>query len=121
MFHTLSGHLTTQGTFIFTMVSRSFAILKNIFSCRFSGAHVHSFILDFLQSVAKRYQGSGRAKNFVLDLLAIRVPNLFAIERGEEAAGEEVQKNFKTFLQDFIRRNDLNHALLSDMNVIMVN
>ena len=70
-----------------------------------------------------RYQESGRAKNFVLDLLAIRVSKLFALEPGEEeqAAGAEVQKNFKTFLQNFIRRNALKLALLSDMNIIMVN
>ena len=46
---------------------------------------------------------------------------LFAIEPGEEAAGAEVQKNFKTFLQNFIRRNALKLPLLSNMNVIMVN
>ena len=68
-----------------------------------------------------KYQESGRAKNFVLDLLAIRVSKLFALEPGEEAAGAEVQKNFKTFLQSFMRRNALKLALLSDMNIIMVN
>ena len=99
------------------MASRSFTY----FSYRFSGAHDHYFILNFLQSVAQRYNETGRAKNFVLDLLAIRVSKLFAIEPGEEAAGAEVQKNFKTFLQNFIRRNALKPPLLSNMNIIMVN
>lgn len=68
-----------------------------------------------------RYQESGRAKDFVLDLLAIRVSKLLAIDPDEETAGANVQRNFKIFLQNFIKRNALKHALLSDMTRIMVN
>lgn len=88
--------------------------------CRFSGAHAHYFIHDFLQSVARQYQESGRAKDFILDLLVIKVNRLLAIEPGDEEAGGEVQRNFKGFLQDFIRRNALKHSLLLEMNSIMV-
>ena len=92
-------------------------ILSFCFPYRFSGAHAHNCIHDFLQSVAKRYEESGRAKDFVLDLLALRVFKLFAIESEEDKA---VQESFKASLLAFIRRNALKHALLSDMTVIMV-
>ena len=47
---------------------------------------------------------------------------LLAIEPGgDEEADAEVQQSFKQFLQDFIRRNALKHALLVEMNTIMVN
>ena len=88
---------------------------------RFSGAQGHYFIPDFLQSVAKRYQENGRARDFVLDLLRVKVNKLLAVEPGEyEAAGAEVQRNFRGFLQDFIRRNALKLALLREMKYIMV-
>ena len=68
-----------------------------------------------------RYQKSDRARDFVLDLLFIRVNQLLAIVPGDdEAADAEVQENFKRSLQDFIRRNALNRDLLSKMNNIMV-
>ena len=88
--------------------------------CRHSGAHAHFFIHDFLESVAKRYEESNRAKSFVLDLLAIKVSKLFAIDTESETADAEVQNNFKTFLCDYIKRNGIGHGLFSKMKVIMV-
>lgn len=89
-------------------------------SCRHSGAHAHYFIRYFLESVAKRYEESNRAKFFVLDLLAIKVSKLLAIDPEEEATGAKVQSDFKKFLHNFIRRTAIKSALLSDMKAIMV-
>ena len=92
--------------------------------CRFSGAHSHYFINDFLQSVAKRYEQSKRSRDFVLDLLKLHVPTLLVIEYGEGddtvKEGEKVQKDFKQFLHNFVRRNALKQSLLKEMSVIMV-
>ena len=95
-------------------------------TCRFSGAHAHYFINDFLQSVAGMYQESGRARDFVLDLLWLNASGLLAIDPGtgeretSKEEGEKVQKDFKQFLHNFIRRNALKHSLLGEMSVIMV-
>ena len=89
--------------------------------CRLSGAHTHYYIHDFLQKIATRYQESGRAGQFVLDLLSIRVSKLLAVEPGgEESKDEEVQQSFKQFVQVFIRKNALKRFLLSNMTIIMV-
>ena len=70
------------------------------------------------------YEESGRAKDFVLDLLKLHVKELLAIDVGEgieqEKTGEDVQKSFKQFLQNFIRRNALKHGLLKEMSIMMV-
>lgn len=57
---------------------------------------------------------------FVLDLLVIKVSKLLAIEPEDEAADADVQSNFKRFLHNFMKRNSLKQALLSDMKLIMV-
>lgn len=89
---------------------------------RFSGASAHYYVKDFLQSVAERYKSDGRGGDFVLDLLKLQVhvPKLLSIEPKEEVACQEVQSEFKRFLQDFIRRNALKHAILAKTNGIMV-
>ena len=87
---------------------------------RYSGAHGHYYIKDFLKSVANRYLVDGRAGDFVLDLLRLKVPRLLALEPGEEEAGQAVQDEFKRFLQDFIRRNALKHTILSQITDIVV-
>ena len=75
---------------------------------------------DFLQLVADRYKSDGRAGDFILDLLRLQVPKLLSIEPGEEVAGQEVQSEFKKFLQDFIRRNALKHTILTQTSAIVV-
>ena len=75
---------------------------------------------EFLQSIAIKYQEDRRARDFVVDLVKIRVPRLLAIEPGEEKAGSEVQTSFKQFLQSYIRRNALKHTLLTHISHIMV-
>ena len=87
---------------------------------RYSGAHAHYYVKDFLQKVADRYKSDSRAGEFVLDLLKLQVPKLLSIEPGEEVAGQEVQSEFKKFLQDFIRRNALKHTILTQTSAIVV-
>ena len=77
--------------------------------------------------MAAKYQESQRATDFILDLLKLRVSSLFAIDPGEEqgqttmmVSGEDVHKDFKRFLQNFIKRNSLKHPLLEKMSNIMV-
>ena len=105
----------------FTLCRYVFDFYISLFSVvRFSGAHSHYFMNDFLQSVANRYQESKRPKDFVMDLLRLRVSGLLAIDPGEHDAGEEVQKSFKNFLQSFIRRNALKQTLLREMSIKML-
>ena len=85
---------------------------------RFSSAQRHHYLLDFLQSVAKRYHDDGRAGELVVDLLKLGVPKLFAVEEGEK--DEEVAHKFSAFLRDYINRNRLRHTILGKMNIILV-
>lgn len=92
---------------------------------RFGGARNHFFLLDFLQSVATQgYQADKRQKEFVLDLLQLKVPKLFAVEEGCEDLTDymdkEVAKKFTSFLRIFINRNALKHSILIQMTAILV-
>ena len=74
--------------------------------------------------MAGKYEES-KAKDFILDLLTLRVSGLLAIdpiaeEEEEIARGDKAQKDFKKFLHNFIRKNALKHSLLQEMAVIMV-
>ena len=92
----------------------------NRISDRYSGAHAHYYVTDFLRKVADRYNCEGRAGDFVLDLLKLQVPMLLSIEPRNEAAGQEVQSEFKKFLQMFIRKNALKHTILTQTSAIVV-
>lgn len=91
--------------------------LSHYTSCRFSSAHQHYYLLDFLQSVAEKYREDGRAGNLVVDLLNLNVPTLFAV-KGEE--DEVVCSRFTLFLQSYILRHDLKHTILEMMSDILV-
>ena len=41
-------------------------------------AYLHGFLVDFLFKIAERYLADGHAGQFVLDLLELDVPSLFA-------------------------------------------
>ena len=91
---------------------------------RFGGARNHYFLLDFLTSVASAYLKDKRQKQFVTDLLQLKVPKLFAVEEGED---EEVRKEdlqvatkFSAFLKSYILRHALKHSLLNQMTDILV-
>ena len=86
---------------------------------RFSGAQHHHYLLDFLQLVAKRYLGDGRAGDLVMDLLKLKVPKLFAVENRNQE-DEKVRHRFSAFLRHYILRWDLRHTILGNMMNIMV-
>ena len=94
-------------------------LFLNANTSRFSGAQHHHYLLDFLKRVANRYCDDGRAGDFVMDLLKLKVPKLFAVEQGGEK-DEEVRCMFTTFLRNYIHRNALKHTILKNMSKIMV-
>ena len=83
---------------------------------RFSGAHRHHYLLDFLQSVAECYRDDERAGDLVVDLLKLQVPKLFAVEGGREE-DEAVRCEFSRFLRKYIL---LECDILEKMSSIMV-
>ena len=83
---------------------------------RFSGAHHHHYLLNFLQSVARCYRDDGRAGDLVVDLLKLKVSKLFAVEGGREE-DEAVRSEFSRFLQNYIH---LECDILEKMSNIMV-
>jgi len=97
---------------------------------RFKDPQHHQFLLEFLKSVSKGYVQQERARDFVLDLLALDVSDLFQME--EEAADEStvsvhsdifaccVSDEFTAFLTDFVQRNQLQEALLEETDKIWV-
>lgn len=89
---------------------------------RFSGAHKHHFLLDFIKRVGECYAKDARS-TFVLDILALNVPELFSLpettDKGYSKA-VEVQGEVSTFVQTYIRRNSLKTSLLQKMNEILV-
>ena len=93
---------------------------------RFGGARNHFFLLDFLKSVADSYLVDKRQKEFVLDLMQLKVPKLFAIEEGAEDPEDvekedvEVGKQFTIFLRSYINRNALKHSILTQMTSLLV-
>ena len=96
------------------------AYYTNLNFHRYSGAHAHYFVKDFLQKVADIYKSEDRAEEFVLDLLKLQVPKLLSTENAEEAKDQEVRSEFKRFLQDFIKRNALEHSILTRASAIVV-
>lgn len=105
--------------YVQSLYTDSLIILQQIFH-RFPGAHAHYFVKDFLQSVADRYKKDGRSRDFVLDLLKVQVPKLLSLESEEKVADQDVQSEFQTFLQDYIRRNALKETILNQTRDIMV-
>ena len=91
--------------------------------CRHSGANNHHFLLKFIKSIGTQYVTDKRPHDFILDLLKIDVPKLFALpektDNGYDVA-VEVQSNLSTFVQDYIYSNDLKKGLLPRMSKILV-
>lgn len=95
---------------------------------RFTDAQHHKFVLDFLKSVAQTYLNQGRAKDFLLDLLHLNVPNLFVMDsqEGSDSAlqndllAESVPDEFTHFLSDYIQRNSLHDVILNEIETIWV-
>lgn len=91
---------------------------------RFGGASNHFFLLDLLKSVASGYLADKRQTEFILDLLQLKVPKLFAVEKEADEMAEkedmEVAKKFSLFLRGFISRNALKHSILTQMTALLV-
>ena len=98
--------------------------ISNIVS-RFGGARMHYFLLDFLKSVFNSYLAEARQAMFIVDLLQLNVPKLFAVEvyDDDEIAEKEdleVARRFSFFLRSRINRHALKDAVLSQMSMIIV-
>ena len=64
-----------------------------------------NLLLEFLKSIAHDYRSDQQAKDFIPDLLQLKVPLLFVAEN-EPRAGD-VGDTFSSFLHEYIRRNNL--------------
>ena len=93
-------------------------------SFRFPGASNQNFLHRLLFQIAEHYQKQERAIDFVVDLLDVEVPGLFAVcvsESGEESVTDKkAVADFNQDLRHFIAQNHLNHKLLSTMEEILV-
>ena len=91
---------------------------------RFGGARNHYFLLDFLKSVSNSYLTEGRQGEFVINLLQLKVPKLFAMEEGSDEIAEkedlEVARRFSLFLRAYINRHALKHSILGQMSTLLV-
>ena len=94
---------------------------------RFKDAQHHNFLLEFLKSVAKCYLEQGRAKDFIIDLLSLDVPDLFKMETEgststihSDILSNSVPDEFMQFLTVYIQRNHLQEAILADVDQIWV-
>ena len=91
---------------------------------RLPGASSQKCIHRFLFQIAEHYREEEKAIDYVLELLNIKAPALFAVrqtESGEESQmDKEAVDEFKHDLWNYIAQNNLNHKLLSVMKEIMV-
>ena len=95
----------------------------------FQNSKHHKFLLDFLKSISTCYLEQERAREFILDLLALDVPNLFHMEESDTGSTSSVQSDilatsmaeeFSAFLVEFIQKNQLQEALLEETEKIWV-
>jgi len=91
---------------------------------RLPGAHNQKGIHKFLFQIAISYKEQKIAVEFIIDLLGIKTPELFAVhltEKDEKFQEDHVAvKDFAEKLQKFIKENQLKHQLLSQMEKILV-
>ena len=93
---------------------------------RFGGARNHYFLLDFLKNVSNIYCTEARPAAFVVDLLQLKIPKLFATEEQgsdddiAEKEDLEVSRRFSYFLRAYINRHALKQSVLSQMFTILV-
>ena len=91
---------------------------------RFGGARNHFFLLDFLKNVSHSYLHEIRQSEFVVDLLQLKVPKLFAMEEGSDEIAEkedlEVARRFTFFLRNYVNRHALKQSILAQMSTLLV-
>ena len=91
---------------------------------RFGGARNHFFLLDFFKNVSHSYLHEIRQSEFVVDLLQLKVPKLFAMEEGSDEMAEkedlEVARKFTFFLRNYVTRHALKQSILAQMSTLLV-
>ena len=87
---------------------------------RFSGARNHLFLLDFLEKVSEGYLASKREQEFIVDLLQLKVPLLFALEQGTEEAAEKEDKEVARKFTVLVRGYIIKHSIPTPMTAILV-
>ena len=85
-----------------------------LFFDRFPESNSHGFILQFLLSEAAFYAEASKAGTFILDLMKLDVPNLFASP--PHSTGE----SFKKELHRYILEKRLSRELQKNVESIMV-
>lgn len=77
--------------------------------------------------MAKCYLEQGRARDFLLDLLHLNVPNLFRMHSEgststlqSDILATTVPDEFINFLSDYIQRNNLQETILNEVDTIWV-
>lgn len=91
-----------------------------LFDYRFGGAQNHTFVLEFLITVADSYLTERRPKEFIYHLLNMNIPGLFAVERGGGNESKSVSITFVTFLKEYIQRHSLTSAVISHVSTVWV-
>ena len=95
-------------------------------TCRLPGGDHHDMVLQLFHSVGNRYRQEGRTCEFVLDLFALDVPNLFApspLTKPDdclEGAIGPIASQFKAQLRIYIEKNGLKKSLLVAMERLLV-
>lgn len=87
---------------------------------RVPGAHNQHFILNFMTSIGATYTMDSRSADFILDLLAVKVPKLFAVSDVGCALGVAVQKEFSMYLHSYIQTNGLKRDMMKSIDKILV-
>ncbi len=102
-------------------------INQTLLSSSFKDARHHQFLLDFLKSAGRCYLEQGRAKDFIMDLMELNVPDLFTMDTEgststiqSDIMSSSVPEDFTQFLADYIQRHHLHEALLKDVEKIWV-
>ena len=126
----LSAHIWTElldettRRYSWAYISKSNSIVIYAFDMiyfRLPGASNQKCIHKLLFQIAEHYKKQEREIDFVVDLLDVEAPELFAIrvtEGGEE--DKQAVTDFEQDLSHFIAQNHLNHKLLSIMEEILV-
>ena len=87
-----------------------FALLLN----RYPESDSHGFILQFLLSEAAVYAEAGKAGTFILDIMKLDVPKLFA------GPPHSTSESFKKNLHSYIFANSLSRELQRHVKILMV-
>ena len=81
---------------------------------RYPSSNSHVFILQFLLSEAAAYAKAGKAETFILHLMKLDVPNLFA------GPPHSISESFKNNLHCYIIANSLSRELQRHVEILMV-